>query len=214
MPPTAAVSLIAPRASRLSYRGIARIVLATAILVGSTRAADAQTASDRKSRFEFLVSSGSLVPIGAQRDAIKRGDLTAAQLSYLVRPGFAVTSSIGWTRSRDITTAANPKLDVFTYDVGAEARANRWFDGSAVTFRPFAGVGAGARSYNYRSLNVDATHNLAAYGSVGGELGYRRVRLRLEARDYVTGFKPLVAGGATGRRNDVAVMAGLHIVAR
>ena len=214
MPPTAAASLIALRATRPGYRRFARLAVATAVLVGSTRTADAQTAPDRTSRFEFLVSSGSLVPTGAQRDAIKRGDLTAAQLSYVVRPGVAVTSTIGWARSRDIASAGNPRLDVFTYDVGAEARANRWLAGRKAAFSPFVGVGAGARSYNYRSLDVDATNNLAAYAGLGGEFGYRRVRLRIEARDYVTGFKPLVAGGATGRRNDVAVLVGLHIAAR
>ena len=103
---------------------------------------------------------------------------------------------------------------MFTYDLGAEARANRWIAGDALTFSPFAGVGAGARSYNYRGLDVDATHNLAAYGSVGGEIGYRRIRLRLEARDYLTGFKPLAAEGTTGRRNDLTVMAGLRFTAR
>ena len=75
-------------------------------------------------------------------------------------------------------------------------------------------AGAGGRSYNYRKLDVDATHNLAAYGSVGGELGIRRVRVRLEARDYVTGFKPLAGEGAARTGNDVVVMAGLRFVSR
>jgi hypothetical protein len=78
-----------------------------------------------------------------------------------------------------------------------------------VTFSPFAGVGAGARSYNYRKLDVDATHNLAAYGAVGGELGMGRVGLRLEARNYATGFRPLVGVGKSDMRNDVVVMAAL-----
>ena len=80
--------------------------------------------------------------------------------------------------------------------------------------RPFAGVGAGARSYNYRSLDVGATHNPAAYGSVGGVVGVGRVRLRVEARDYVTGFKPLNGEGNTAWRNDVALMFGFRLGAR
>ena len=75
---------------------------------------------------------------------------------------------------------------------------------------PFAGIGAGARSYNYRSLDVDATHNLAAYGSVGGELERGRFSLRIEARDYVSGFKPLAGVGSTATRNDVVVLAGIN----
>ena len=96
----------------------------------------------------------------------------------------------------------------------AEARAPRWISGNGVAFTPFAGAGAGGRSYNYRNLDVDATHNLAAYGSVGGELGVGRVHVRLEARDYVAGFKPLSGGGASRTGNDVVVMAGLRFVAR
>ena len=89
-----------------------------------------------------------------------------------------------------------------------------WIGGGAITFSPFAGVGAGGRSYNHRSLDVDATHNVAAYGSAGAELGIRRVRQRLEVRDYVTGFRPLDGVGAARTGNDVVVMAGLRFVRR
>ena len=203
-----------PALSRPGFRAAVPIALAAAILVGGARAARAQAVPDTKTGFEFLVASGSLVPTGAQRDVIKRGNLSAAQLSYVVRPGVAITTTVGWARSRDLASAGAPKLDVFTYDVGAELRAKRWLWSARVTFSPFVGVGAGGRSYNYRSLNVDATHNLAAYGSAGGELGYRRVRLRLELRDYVTGFQPLVGAGPTAGRNDVALIAGLRFTGR
>jgi len=49
---------------------------------------------------------------------------------------------------------------------------------------------------------------------VGGELGVRRIRLRVEARDYVTGFRPLAGGGSSDTRNDVVVMAGLRLTRR
>ncbi len=103
---------------------------------------------------------------------------------------------------------------MFTYDVGAEVRAPSWISGKAMTFTPFAGAGAGGRSYNYRTLDVDATHNVAAYGSVGGEFGVRRVHVRLEARDYVTGFKPLSGTGAARTGNDNRLMAKPRFVAR
>lgn len=180
----------------------------------AAQTADTIPAPATKPHWELLVPTGTVVPTGAQRAAIKRGNLTAVQLSYVPRPALAVTATAGWARSRDLATANDPKLDVFTYDVGAELRAPRWVDRTTVTFMPFAGIGAGARSYDYRRLDVDATHNLAGYGAVGGELGVRRLRLRLEARDYVTGFQPLTGAGATATRNDVVVMAGLRIVRR
>ena len=186
--------------------------LATTTVSGQVT--DSQPSRDRRSGWELTVPGGTIVPTGTQRDAIKRANLTAIQLSYVARPALAITSTVGWARSRDITTAGDPKLDVFTYDVGAEVRAPRWIGGKAVTFSPFAGAGAGGRSYNYRKLAVDATHNLSAYGSVGGELGIRRIRLRLEARDYVSGFKPLSGDGNARTGNDVVVMAGVRFVSR
>jgi hypothetical protein len=160
--------------------------------------------------WELLVPSGALMPTGGQRDAIRSANMSAVQLSYVPKPAVAITSMFGWARSRDVATAGSPKLDVFTYDLGAELRAPRWK--SSIT--TFAGAGLGGRSYNYRKLDIGATHNLAAYASVGGEMGIRRLRLRLEARDYVSGFKPLAGAGASRTGNDVVVMAGLRLVSR
>jgi hypothetical protein len=222
MPSSDAASVVAPRTSRPRRWGIARIALlsvgAISILSATTRAANAQRtpeqSAERKPGWEFLVPTGAVVPMGGQRAAITRANLTAAQVSYVVRPALAVTATLGWARSRDIAAAGDPKLDLFTYDLGAEVRTPRWNVGHAMTFSPFAGAGAGARSYNYRRLDVDATHNVAVYGSAGGELGVDRVRVRLEVRDYVTGFKPLDGEGPTDARNDVVVMAGLRFARR
>jgi hypothetical protein len=185
--------------------------------LGSTLAAhvSAQTTEAtqpvaKQGRWELLVPSGALLPTGEQRDAIKTANISAVQISFVPKSALAITSMIGWARSRDISTAGDPKLDVFTYDVGAELRAARW----KKSFTPFAGAGVGGRSYNYRKLDVDATHNLSAYASVGGEMGIRRVRVRLEARDYVSAFKPLAGAGAARTGNDVVVMAGLRLVSR
>jgi hypothetical protein len=180
----------------------------------SAQVAESQATMGKTARWELSVPTGAILPTGVQRHAIKRGNLSAVQVTYVARPAFAITSTFGWARSRDIVTAGDPKLDVFTYDIGAEVRAPRWLAGKAMTFSPFAGAGVGGRSYNYRKLDVDATHNVAAYASAGGELGIRRVRVRLEARDYVTGFKPLDGAGAARTGNDIVVMAGLRLVSR
>ena len=197
-----------------STRRIARaalVVAAGAALLGGAHTAGAQAPAAPRNSWELLFSSGALVPTGAQRHDIKDAALSTAQLSYVIRSRFALTTSLGWARSRDLGAVGEPKLDVFTYDVGVEARAPRSIAGDAMTFTPFAGVGAGSRSYNYRSLDVDATHNLAGYGAVGGELGRGRLHLRLEVRDYLAGFKPLAAAGPSGTRNDVVALVGLRL---
>ena len=76
---------------------------------------------------------------------------------------------------------------------------------------PFAGGGAGARSYISRDNYTDATHQFAPYLSAGGELsfraGFRQVHVRLEMRDYMTGLFGRSTGGT---RNDVVAMIGLR----
>lgn len=204
---------ITPASSR--PRRASRIALATlgliSLFIATAPIATAQSTPQQKPGLEFFVTSGALVSTGVQRDVVKSGNLSAAQLSYRITPAFVLTSTVGWARSRDVATPGDPKLDVFTYDLGAEVRAPRWHGGS-FNFRPFAGVGAGARSYDYRGKDTDATHNLAAYGSVGGEIGVWRLRLRVEARDYVTEFRPLDGAGPAATRNDVVMLIGLSFV--
>lgn len=186
--------------------------LALAILALLTAIHAPARAQSGPSRWELLVSSGTLVPTGTQRGAIARGGVTAAQLSFV--PGsVAVTATVGWARTRDVASPDTPKIDAFLYDLGIEVRAPLLQMG-AFSLSPFGGTGVGARSYDYRSLEQEATHNLAAFVGVGGEIGVGRIRLRLQLRDYVTGFKPLHGDGASGRRNDVVLLAGLRLAAR
>lgn len=211
---TFAVSAPVQHTSRSGRQGFTRTALLTfgvlSMLAPSIQTSAAQAPTTQASTWELRFTSGALVPTGNQRNFLKDAQLSAAQLSWVVRPSLAITGTFGWARSRDITSGDSPKLDVFTSDLGVEVRSAQWFADRAITFSPFAGLGAGARSYNYRNLDVDATNNLAAYGTVGGAFGIGRMGLRLEVRDYATGFKPLVGAGKSDERNDVVIMAGLR----
>ncbi|MDB4891590.1 MAG: hypothetical protein JWL61_3445 [Gemmatimonadetes bacterium] len=189
---------------------VSRAALAVVALISSAQPSAAQTSTTPTSAWELRFTSGALVPVGEQRNSLKDAQMSAAQLSWVVRPSLAITGTFGWARSRDLASVDTPKLDVFSSDVGVELRGTEWFADRAMTLKPFAGLGAGARSYNYRNLNVDATNNLAGYGTVGGELGVGRVGVRLEVRDYVTGFKPLAGTGTPATRNDVMMMLGFR----
>ena len=194
-----------------STRSIAQMALAAmALTIGSAHRLYAQSPSQPRT-WEIRVTGGELVPTGDQRNAIENAQMTAAQVSWVLRPSIAITGTLGWARSKDIAATDRPKLNVFTSDLGIEVRPKRWFAGSAVEFDPFAGVGAGARSYDYRNLDAKATHNVAGYAAVGGELGVGRVGVRVEVRDYVTGFKPLIGAGQSHTRNDVVVTAAVRI---
>ena len=182
---------------------------ALALTISSDSPAAGQGTTQHEKTWEFRVPGGALLPTGDQGRTLANSHLTAVQLSWVVRPQIALTGTFGWARSRDIASINHPKLDVFSADIGMEARSSEWFSEGPLSLGGFVGLGAGARSYNYRSLNVDMTNNLAGYASVGGELGMGRVGLRIEVRDYVTGFKPLVGAGRSDTRNDMVIMGSL-----
>jgi hypothetical protein len=150
------------------------------------------------------------VPTGDQRHALGDAHVTALQVSRVLSPRFALTGSFAWARSRDLGSVDAPKLDVFTSDLGVEVRSAEMLTDGPVAVSLFAGLGAGLRSYNHRSLHVDATHNVAGYGALGGELGMGRVGLRLEVRDYVSGFEPLIGPGTSEVRNDMVITLSLR----
>jgi hypothetical protein len=125
-------------------------------------------------------------------------------------PQLAITGTLGWSPSKDRISVGNEKIDLYQYDIGAEVRAPSWFTSGPWDFTPFAGLGVGGRTYDYRDLDVDAKSNVAGFGVLGGELGFGRAGLRVEARDYVSRFKPF-DGGDSKTRNDVTVAAGLTL---
>jgi hypothetical protein len=213
---TFVVSLVGSIISRRSLRSTLGLAGAVA-LIAATAPVQAQTEeqkSEPRTGWGLHVTEGTLVPTGVQRDVVSRAHLTAAQISYVVRPAFALRSTIGWARSRDIALGGDARLDVFTYDIGGEVRGRQWGASSRKSFTPFVGGGAGARTYNHRDLAIDAIHDTTAYISAGAELGVRRVRLRFDVRDYVSGFKSLSGTGPTNARNDVVVMTSLRLVGR
>jgi hypothetical protein len=184
---------------------------ALAVLSSMTNVAAAQETTGPSRPWEIRVPSGSFIATGAQGHQLKDTHLTALQLSWIVRPHLALTGTFAWARSRDLATEGSPKLDVFTSDLGLEARSAEWSAGKHVSLSTFAGFGAGARSYDYVKLDGGLTNNLAGYAAAGGELGVGRVALRIEARNYTTGFKPLAGAGKSDTRNDMVVMAAVRI---
>lgn len=185
-------------------------LVAFTVVIGVAAPAHAQSAIATRPGLEVIVPSGTVVPTGAQDADMKRGNLTAVQLSYGLRPSLVLTSTVGWARTRPIGRGSDARLDLFTYDAGAEYRLARRPSDGRVSVKPFTGIGIGARTYNYRKVDLATTHHLAAYASVGGEIGNRRLRVRLEVRDYLTWLNQPISA-ATSTRNDVAVLAGLRL---
>lgn len=193
-------------ASSLTF---ARLMFGVAVFAVSTHAHAQQTAGTTRTPWEFVMSSGTLVPTGLQRAAIARGAHSGALLSYLFSRRVAATAALGWTRSRDVASANDAKLDLFMYDAGLEWRTPRERDDRRITFAPLAGAGVGARTYDVRGAGARTTHDATAYLTFGGELAYARLRLRLDARSYLSSAAPF---GRAGARHDVVIAAGLRWV--
>jgi hypothetical protein len=197
------------RRAILAALGLGGLLVATA----SAEAQDEVLATrGASSKFEIRPYVGAYVPTGDQRDLLKDAVLVGAQGSWRAIPRLAVTGTFGWAPSKDRIRPGDETLDVYQYDIGAEARAPSWFSSGSWDFTPFVGLGVGGRTYNYRDLdNIDSKTNVAGYGALGGEAGFGRVGLRLEARDYVSRFEPLTGGGDTKTRNDLTFAAGLTV---
>ena len=159
--------------------------------------------------FEVRPFVGAYIPTGDKRDQLKDAVLTGAQLSWRALPALAITGSFGWSPSKDRITAGNQTLDIYQYDVGAELRAASLVNGGAWELSPFAGLGLGGRTYNYRDLDVDSKSNFDGYAALGSDVGFGPIGFRIEGRDYVSQFKPLTGSGDTKTRNDIGLAFGV-----
>ena len=181
--------------------------LATGLVFAFTSVTAAKAQSARPA-FEIRPLVGAYIATGDQRDVLKDAVLVGGQLSWYVIPALGITGTFGWSPSKDRITPGDQTLDIYQYDVGAELRAASLWSDEMWSFTPFVGAGVGGRTYNYRDLNVDSKTDFDGYGSLGGDIALGAIGFRLEARDYVSQFKPLTGAGATKTRNDVGLAAG------
>ena len=197
------------RLSMIPRTGRALIALAalTALSVLAPRA-------EAQKPFAIRPNVGVFVPTGDQKDLLDNAVLVGLQASYDITPSFALVGSFGWAPSKDLTLA-DEKVDLFQYDLGIEGRLPNLTPSAGISTRPYATLGAGGRTYDYRDLaDADAQTNFLGYGALGVDLTQANgpIGLRLEARDNVTAFKGLHNELAERTaRNDLQFSAGLTV---
>jgi hypothetical protein len=193
----------------IAYSVVSVAVAASAVLAQGVGTSSAPANGGQK--FDLRPLVGAYLPTGDQRDLLKDAVLVGGQVSYHIIPQLAVTGTFAWSPSKDKLTANTPKLNLYQYDVGVEARGAGWVQHASWDFTPFVGIGVGGRTYDYSDLDVDSRTNFDGYGALGGDFGFGRLGVRIEARDYLSQFKPLTGSGDSKTRNDIALAAGLTV---
>jgi hypothetical protein len=181
------------------------IVFAAAVAGLTSPVARAQ---EQTRPFDVEPFVGAYVPTGDQRDLLDDAVAVGLTASYDVHRHVAILGSFSWAPTKVKGLATDDDLDLFQYDVGVEGHYP-FALGGGWAVRPFLGLGAGARTYSFRDLDVDAETDFAGYVSAGISAQRGPLSVRLIARDYVTAFDGLAGGGDDEARNDVSIFAGV-----
>ena len=181
-------------------------VIAAAALFAAVSSAPAPAQSSV--RLEIRPFAGMFVPTGTQRDDFKKAAMLGFQSALEVSSYMHFLASVGWTDGRSkIGALTNDVAHIWQYDLGAEFNGVRELSYSML-FRPFIGVGAGARKYDYDAVGVGTRTCSAGYAALGSELQRKSFALRLESRGYVSCFKSPLSGEQR-YRNDMSFAFGL-----
>jgi hypothetical protein len=154
---------------------------------------------------------GAYLPTGEHANVLKPGTVVGFQAMVKASEYLSAVATAAWSLTEDKTASLDGAVEVLPYDLGAEAGMNRAL-ANGMVLRPFVGLGIGGRSYGYRDREPHPQHSLSGYGAAGGQLQLGRLGLRIEARDYISGFKGLSGELAQRKtRNDVTIATGLAV---
>lgn len=161
------------------------IAMAGCLAAISTAAAQEKSAV----RLELRPFAGLYVPAGSMADDFKSASLIGIQPALELTRNLHLLGTFGWTDGRSKIGALNDdRATMWQYDLGFEFNGYSEF-GSGWLFRPFVGLGAGARTYEYKSAGVGDRTCTAGYGALGTEFQKLAIALRVESRGYLNCFK-------------------------
>lgn len=175
------------------------------VLAATTTVASAQQPVMRPEIRPFV---GVYVPTGTQRDLFDDAAMFGVQAALELRPSFHVLGTFGYVPGQTKYVALKNDVQVFQYDLGFEMNMVRAL-GSSWLFKPFVGLGAGARTYRYDSNALMDRTSAAGYGALGMEFELNRAAIRFEGRDNVFDFRSPLPGIKSRTRNDVGFALGL-----
>jgi hypothetical protein len=169
-------------------------------------ALDAQDGGRTPTR-EIRPFVGAYVPVGAMRRDFRDATMLGLQAAIERSRNLHFVGGASWTHGHNRYDRGSDRTDIWQYDVGLELNLYRPTAAGWV-FRPFAGVGGGARTLDYRASGLASYTCTSGYGSLGTELQTGAVALRFEARDYMACFKSPVTG-LHDTRSDLGLSLGV-----
>jgi hypothetical protein len=181
-----------------------RTLFAAALMLAGVTATAAQSPPLKP---EFRPFSGANIPTGPQRDLFSDAVMIGAQLALEMKPSFHVLGTFGWVASQATYNVSNDMVNIFTYDLGVEFGFVEPL-GEDWEFKPFVGIGAGARTYVFGGGLPDQTC-ASGYAALGTEFQFAPWALRLEARDNLFCYKSPLEGVESETRNDIGLTLGL-----
>jgi hypothetical protein len=181
-----------------------RLIATAAALAAVTTTVAAQTPTMTPELRPFV---GASIPTGDQRDLFKDATVFGLQAAVEIQPTFHLLGTFAWVPGVTKYTVAEDKVQIFQYDVGAELGFALPLS-PTMTFKPFAGLGAGARTFDYKADELATKTGAVGYGAIGSEIQFDRIGLRCEARDNVFSFRSPMKGVDTKTRNDLRMSFG------
>jgi hypothetical protein len=178
--------------------------LVLGMLLAGAMALPSQTPMPRPEIRPFV---GAFVPTGPQRDLFEDAALMGIQGALELKPTLHVLGTFSWVPGHNKYRGFHEDVSIFAYDVGAEVGLVRPL-GGGWQFKPFVGLGAGARTYAFKADALADKTCLSGYGALGSEFQFDRLALRVEARDNVFCYKSPIVGVQSKTRNDVGLALG------
>lgn len=180
----------------------AAVVLAVATIAVSARAQGPSVKAELRPFF------GMSIPTGDQRDLFDDATMFGLQGALELKPAFHLLGSFAWVPGKAKFSGAQQDVDVFQYDAGMEFNLVREMNESWL-FKPFVGLGGGARTYLYAADALTDRTSASAYGTLGTEFQLNRTAIRLEGRGNFFSFKSPLPNVDSKTRNDVGVSLGV-----
>ena len=182
-----------------------KFLVSLVVLAATSTMSAAQESVKRPEIRPFM---GVSIPTGPQRDYFGNAAMFGLQAALEMKPSFHLLGTFGYVPGEAKYAGAQDGVQIFQYDLGFELNMVREL-GDTWLFKPFFGLGAGARSYLYDDDALANQTCASGYAALGTEFELHRTSIRLEARDNLFCYRSPLPNVKSQTRNDVGLSAGI-----